>query len=285
MGPRELWQRFEMVHAVTYFAPECREAHQTVGLKGFWMGYFVGRAAPLGAVGPAVVASLFFNFNEPMVRRALPDVWTWATPMTVIAERSAAAAAALRRLDRSVEERAVRLNRTLRAAVAAAPVAGRALFAANRHLAPDDEVEALWQSCTALREHRGDGHVAALTSSDLDGCQAHVLFVAATGTPAEVHRDNRGWSSDDWHDAIDGLRRRGLLDGAGVLTPAGARLRDDVEAATDRLAAAPWAPVEPSEMAVVAAELDAVARAVARADEIPFPNPIGLPHLAPPETP
>jgi hypothetical protein len=169
----------------------------------------------------------------------------------------------------------------LRVAVTAASVAGKALFAANRDLAHDDEVEAMWQSCTSLREHRGDGHVAALTAAGLDGCQAHVLFVAATGTPAEVHRDNRGWSDDDWHDAIDGLQRRGLLDGDGVLAPAGARLRDEIEAATDRLAAAPWVGVEPGEMAVVVGELDTAARAVEAAGLIPFPNPMGLPRLAP----
>jgi hypothetical protein len=277
--PRELWQRFETVHAVTYFTPECRDAHAATGLKGFWMGYFAGRAAPLGAVGPAVVGSLFFNFHEAMVRRALPDAWERATPATVIAERSAAAAAALRRLDPSIDERAARVNDSLRRAVAAAPVVGRALFAANRELRPDDEVEAMWQSCTSLREHRGDGHVAALTAAGLDGCQVHALLVAATGTPAEIHRDARGWSPVDWDEAVDGLRRRGLLEGDGALTAAGAALRDEIESVTDRLAAAPWAHIEAEDLAVVAAELDAIARAVQRAGEIRFPNPMGLPPL------
>jgi hypothetical protein len=279
--PRDLWQRFETVHAVTYFTPECRDAHQAAGLKGFWMGYFAGRAAPLGAVGPAVVTSLFFNFHEAMVGRALPDAWERATPAAVIAERSAAAAAALRRIDPSVDERAARVNRSLRSAVAAAPVGGRALFAANRDLAPDDEVEALWQSCTSLREHRGDGHVAALTAAGLDGCQVHVLFVAATGVSAEVHRDARGWSPDHWVEAVDALQRRGLLADDGALTPAGARVRDEIEAVTDRLAAAPWIAVERGEMATVTAELDAMARAVQGAGTIRFPNPMGLPPLTP----
>jgi hypothetical protein len=283
--PRELWQRFETVHAVTYFASECRDAHEAAGLRGFWMGYFAGRAAPLGAVGPAVVTSLFFNFHEAMVRRALPDAWDRATPATVIAERSAAAAAVLRRLDPPVDGRARRLNPLLHAVVAAAPVAGRTLFAANRDLAPDDDVEALWQSCTSLREHRGDGHVAALTSAGLDGCQVHVLLVAATGVPAEVHRDARGWSADDWGEAVNALQRRGLLDGDGVLTPAGARLRDEIEAVTDRLAAAPWAGLETSEVAAIARELDAIARAVQGAGTIRFPNPMGLPPLTSPEAP
>jgi hypothetical protein len=56
------------------------------------------------------------------------------------------------------------------------------LFSANRSLAlPDDPVERLWQLCTSLREHRGDGHVAALTAKGLDGLEAHVL-IALEGT-------------------------------------------------------------------------------------------------------
>jgi hypothetical protein len=279
--PRELWQRFETVHAVTYFAPECRDAHEAAGLRGFWMGYFAGRAAPLGAVGPDVVTSLFFNFHPAMVRRALPDAWDRAGPATIIAERSAAAAAVLRRLDPPIDERARQLNTVLRVAVAAAPTAGRTLFAANRELAPDDEVEELWQLCTSLREHRGDGHVASLTSAGLDGCQVHVLLVAATGVPAEVHRDARGWSADDWDEAVDALQRRGLLAGDGSLAPAGASLRDEIEAVTDDLAAAPWAALQTSEVAAVARGLDAIARAVQGAGTIRFPNPMGMPPLSP----
>ena len=76
------------------------------------------------------------------------------------------------------------------------------------------------------------------------------------------------------------MQRRRLLDGDAALTTAGADLRDEIEAATDRLAAAPWADVEPGEMAMVVSELDAAARAVLSAGEIPFPNPMGLPSLA-----
>ena len=56
-----------------------RRVLRDVGLRGFWMGYpFVGRAAPLGAVGPAVVTATFFNFHPEMVRRAIPDAWLFA---------------------------------------------------------------------------------------------------------------------------------------------------------------------------------------------------------------
>ncbi len=59
---RVVWRQLEPIHAVTYFAPRCRAAFSDVGLRGFWMGYFARRAAPLGAVGPAVVTATFINF-------------------------------------------------------------------------------------------------------------------------------------------------------------------------------------------------------------------------------
>lgn len=43
----------EPVHAVTYFAEECRQGLRDFGLRGFRMGYFAARAVPLGSVGPA----------------------------------------------------------------------------------------------------------------------------------------------------------------------------------------------------------------------------------------
>jgi hypothetical protein len=47
---RRFYDRFEPVHAVTYFAPEARAALDGLGYRGFWMGYFAARSAPLGIV-------------------------------------------------------------------------------------------------------------------------------------------------------------------------------------------------------------------------------------------
>jgi hypothetical protein len=47
-----MWTLFEPIHAVTYFTPEARSAYEQAGLRGFWRGYFAGRAAPLGVAGP-----------------------------------------------------------------------------------------------------------------------------------------------------------------------------------------------------------------------------------------
>jgi hypothetical protein len=49
---RRFYDRFEPVHAVTYFAPEARAALDELGYRGFWMGYFAARSAPLGVAPP-----------------------------------------------------------------------------------------------------------------------------------------------------------------------------------------------------------------------------------------
>src|SRR5688500_880988 len=93
---RHLWQLFEPLHAVTYFAPQAKAAFESAGLRGFWRGYFAGRAAPLGAVSAAPVTALFFSFAPAMVARAVPDVWQRASPEQALAARLDGAVRALR---------------------------------------------------------------------------------------------------------------------------------------------------------------------------------------------
>src|SRR5258707_14532513 len=95
---RRMWTLFEQVHVVTYFSAEALAAFTDAGLRGFWRGYFAGRAAPLGAVGAAPVTASFFNFAPPMVARALAGGWGLITPEEAPAVRSAGGGGALRRL-------------------------------------------------------------------------------------------------------------------------------------------------------------------------------------------
>ncbi|MGC2795936.1 MAG: hypothetical protein WA290_05310, partial [Mycobacterium sp.] len=69
---RRFFDRFEPVHGVTYFAPEAREALDGLGYKGYWMGYFATRSAPLGTVPREVVTAIFYNFAPERVAKALP---------------------------------------------------------------------------------------------------------------------------------------------------------------------------------------------------------------------
>ncbi|OOK74251.1 salK domain protein [Mycobacterium kansasii] len=60
---------------MTYFAPEARAALTNLGYRGFWMGYFAARSAPLGQVPPEVVSAVFYNFALARVAKALPAAW------------------------------------------------------------------------------------------------------------------------------------------------------------------------------------------------------------------
>ncbi len=77
---RRMWALFEPVHVISYFAPAAREAFEQAGLRGFWRGYFAGRAAPIGLTGAAPVVASFFSFAPAMVARAVPGVWDLVTP-------------------------------------------------------------------------------------------------------------------------------------------------------------------------------------------------------------
>ncbi len=293
---RELWKRIETLHAVTYFAPESSEAAREAGLRGFWMGYFGFRASPLGPVSAPVVEAAFANFAPAMVRRSVPDAWSFADPSDLVTVRARAAADALRRLAPGIEAVAVQVNDRLEAVAATATSIGRPLFAANRDVAPlDDPVEQLWQHCTTLREHRGDGHVAALAVADVDGCQAHQLLIAAQGLPAEVLRDNRGWTEEQWEAAALDLHHRGLVSD-DELTDEGRELHHTIEERTDSLAGAPFeAAASEAVSEAVSADasgslvddltdaLTAVAVGVASSGVLPFPNPMGLPSVAAPD--
>ena len=277
MEPRELWQRFETVHAVTYFAPECRDAHEAAGLKGFWMGYFAGRAAPLGAAGPEVVGALFYNFTPARAARALPEAWSIAGPDAALAARADGARAALQRALADVEPAGITEAAELAAAAARTAIPdGRALFAANAALPwPSEPLDVLWHAATLLREHRGDGHVALLTASGLSGRECNVFQSAAGNVPREMIERARDYDDAEWQAVVEGLAARGLMTSDGALTAAGAALRQQLEDRTDELALAGYVGLDDAELARLIELLTPIAAAVVATGDIPAATPMG----------
>ena len=99
----------------------------------------------------------------------------------------------------------------------------------------------MWHALSLLREHRGDGHIAALVAAELSGLEALVSHTATgQGFVTGFAQASRGWSPAEWGDAVEALTTRSLLSAEGTLTGAGEALRAQVEDETDRLAAAPW---------------------------------------------
>lgn len=275
---RRLWEGAEPIHCVVYFAPELGDAYGGLGLKGYWMGYFASRAAALGAVSASVVQAVFYNFAPRMVQRSIPDAWGFASPDRVLAARHGVADAALRRLlagaeGSRVEEVALLAQRLC----SALPVEGRTLFAAHAALPwPDAAHMRLWHAATLLREHRADGHFAALLAEGIDGCEALVLQVGSGRVPRENLEPHRGWTDEEWAAALDRLRARGLFDDAGAVTGAGIALRLHVEQVTDELALPRRSPLSESETERLVTLLHDVRSHIDAASAIPYPNPMGL---------
>ena len=142
--------------------------------------------------------------------RAIPGVWDLITPQEAIAVREAGAAAALRRLLDGREAEAAKAADLLWRAVEDLDFAGRALSAANSELPVSaDPLTRLWQATTVLREHRGDGHFAALAAADIDGCEAVVLR-CAKDISRDLMQPVRGWTDEQW-----GARAPGWPSAAG----------------------------------------------------------------------
>jgi hypothetical protein len=290
---RRMWALFEPVHVISYFAPPALEAFQKAGLRGFWRGYFAGRAAPVGLTGAAPVVASFFSFAPTMVGRGIPSVWDLITPQDALTVREAGAVAALRSLlalpdDASVPAPIVAAADQLADVAADVDYAGRTLGAANAALpVPAEPLARLWHAATVLREHRGDGHIAALVAADLDAPEALALRAgvdrAAIGahshvTPGwrrEQMQPARGWTDEQWDAAAARLVDRGLLQPDGGATTAGVALHKKIEHATDVAAARPWAALPSIRVQELADLLTPVTRACAAV--LPVPNPVGVP--------
>lgn len=241
---RQLWHLLEPLHAVLYYAPEVFEEAEALGFAAEerWSSYFPYRAAPLGAVGAEQVTSAFHSFSPRMVAEHVDSAWKIASPDALLQARVRGIDRAYRTIfgDRTESPELAEAAALVRRAAEAADTAGRPLAAANAALDwPDAPHLQLWHAATLLREHRGDGHIAALLVAGLDPVESLVSF-AAIGAASAERFESRGWSPEEWAAAHARLAGRGLVDADGSATDAGRALRRTVEEHTDRLAAAPW---------------------------------------------
>jgi hypothetical protein len=232
------------LHAQMYFAPETDERLAALGLRPGRMVYFAGRSAPMGAVGAGVVTATFYNFSPSLVAHMIPRAWTLASPEQVIAARLDAGRASLTRLlgeETATSPEVAELAGLLRDACAALTPEGRPLYAGHADLPwPEEPLLQMWHGATLLREHRGDGHVAALLHAGLSGLEALITHSATgRGFTEAAAKATRGWKDEEWAATCAALADRGLLDDAG-LTAEGEALRARIEMHTDALAADPW---------------------------------------------
>ncbi|GCE01953.1 hypothetical protein EHYA_09728 [Embleya hyalina] len=250
---RRMFELLEPICLVTYFADECNEELAALGHRTYWDGYFASRAAPLGRVPAQVVHAAFYSFAEGEAARHIPSVWETIPPEASIAARERGSAASVRRIlgaETADSPGLVRAADLTTKAATSAPVGGRVMYAGMRALAvPNDPVARLWHSATMLREHRCDGHVAALVGARIGGTEAHLLDAAAQGIhPPESFGRVHHLPKERLATVMDGLRERGLLDTDGRFTDTGRETKQRVEALTDELAAPPYDALSPAEL-------------------------------------
>lgn len=249
---RRLYELAEPIPLVNFFAPEPNEEMVRLGFRNYWDGYFAGRSAPLGRVPAEVVHAAFYNFADGEVARHIPKVWEQTTPEAAHAARERGCVAALRRIlgDLVDTPGLARAAELLAKASHAAPTEGRVMYAGLRALPmPDQPLPRLWHAANLLREHRGDGHIAALVSERIGGIEAHVLSALDSDIyPAETFGRIHHLPKPYLARVMDGLRDRGLLDAAGRFTDAGRATKDRIEAVTDTLAEAPYDGLDDAEL-------------------------------------
>ncbi|MEU4673698.1 MarR family transcriptional regulator [Amycolatopsis sp. NPDC023774] len=265
---RRMHELLEPICLVTFFSEECNEELAALGHRTYWDGYFASRAAPLGRVPAQVVDAAFYNFADGEVARHIPSAWETIPPEASVAARERGSAASLRRIlgdGLAGSPGLVRAADLTTQAAANTPTAGRVMFAGMRALpVPSDPVARLWHSATTLREHRADGHIAALVGARIGGAEAHVLSALDMGIhPPESFGRIHHLPKARLAAVMSGLRERGLVDADGHFTDAGRETKHRIETMTDELAAAPYDTLSPAELDELIAALEPITAKVA----------------------
>ena len=259
---RRMFELVEPIGLIPYTANEPNEAMFALGFTNYWDTYFAGRAAPLGLTPAEVVHALFYNFAPGEVARHIPKVWRTTTPDAALAARQTGCANALRRIlgDRVETPAFARVAELLTKAATSAPFEGRPMYAALRTVPiPNDVVVRLFHAASLLREHRGDGHIAALVAEGVGGLDAHVLFALDMELPAEKFGRIHHLPAAQLSDLVDGMRVRGLVGDDGWLSEQGRAVRLRVESLTDDLAARPYESLDAAELDELATALEPIA--------------------------
>ncbi|MEQ3554899.1 hypothetical protein WIS52_30920 [Pseudonocardia nematodicida] len=206
----------------------------------FFSGYVTGRGGPFGEdAPPELIAATFAVFEPDFVG----STWTRGRALLPLepfqALRDMETTASLREvLGADADDPAIAHTAdVLEEAVDAVSGAGRPLFSALRaRPRPADPVGRLWRACDLVREHRGDGHVAACVAAGLDPVRMGILAELWVGYPIGEYSGTRAWPQEAAAAGARSLADDGLITTAGpdaALTAAGRAFRDGIEAATD----------------------------------------------------
>ena len=229
---RRLRDVLEPIAAGVYFAPEAQEGYQALGLN-YFEGYFCSRGGCLGKAPWTVICAAFAAFNPVVVERAVNGGWEKTDPEPVLAARRWGAEAQLQRLLGDPATETGRATAILRSMTEGVDPSGRTLFSGLAAQPwPSSPWGDLWHAADLVREHRGDGHIAAWIGH-VDSTEITVLTELSWGIPPRSYVYTRGWTEEQVDAACDRLHARGLLED-GELSDAGRELRREIENQTDR---------------------------------------------------
>jgi hypothetical protein len=226
---RRLRDALEPLAAQGFYS--AREALEALGLS-FIPGYVWSRAAALGEPSASVVVAAFGVFEPTFLAEAYTLGRATAARADVLAARAEGATRPLQEIlgdDADVGA----LAEVLLGALDGVAGTARPLFSGLRETPlPPTPHGRLWRAADLVREHRGDGHLAACIAAGLDPVAMNVMTELWVGYPLGAYTPTRGHSPEAIAAAAAGLRRRGWIEGDG-LSPAGVAARHDIEAATD----------------------------------------------------
>lgn len=200
---------------------------------GFLEGYVCGRAAALGEPSAGVVVATFGVF-EPSFLTAIYEQGRTAVSRTeVLAAREAGAVESLTRIVGETDDIRTAGDALLEA-TGGVDATARPLFSGLRGLSvPTSMLGRLWRGAELVREHRGDGHLAACIGEGLDPLEMSVLTELWLDYPVGAYSSSRGYGPDAISVAQARLTARGWIEG-DTLSPAGRSARDLIEVVTDR---------------------------------------------------
>jgi hypothetical protein len=251
---RRLRDALEPIATQGWWSRQAAEGVTGLGL-GFFDGYVWGRAASLGEPVPAVVAATFGVFAPAMIGAVYEQGRAAAGREDVLAARATGAAESIATV--ASAEEAAALADPLLDALADLDVMGRPLFSGLRALPlPTTPHGRLWRAAELVREHRGDGHIAAAVAAGYDVLTLNVLTELWLDFGLGEYSGTRGLGPDQLATVMAGLEQRGWAAG-GTLTAAGRQARDELELATDA-----------SQSELIAALGDRLEAIIAAADEI-----------------
>jgi hypothetical protein len=227
---RRLRDALEPIATQGWWSRPAGEGLTALGVD-FFPGYVWGRAAALGTPTASVVAATFGVFEPGMIAAAYEAGAASASREDILTARAAGAAASLDGVA-SADECAAIADPLLQA-LDVLDGLGRPLFSALRSLpVPPSPGGRLWRAAELVREHRGDGHLAALVTAGLDAVEANVLTERWLGFRLGEYSATRGFGADALAAAVGRLQARGWMEG-DELTDSGRAARSSIEASTD----------------------------------------------------